>query len=154
MRCDDSSKTVIITITLHYSKMAFITSEQADDRKKFLENFTKIITNNKQLLNALCVICVIDGFAFDNHCCKMIGKDKLKIIIKDAVELLVSGKMKVNGKINNWSNGCFGSIWFDMNAKKYGLDSIRGGLYSKETYAGKWEHNKHYLIEIIAEEAN
>jgi hypothetical protein len=121
-------------------------------RETELINFTKCVAGKPDLLNALCEIEAIDGGSID-ECCKRVGREKCIQIMRDAFALLVSGKMKVNGKENNWSNGCFGSCWFDMDAEKYGVDYIRGAFYSKKTYAGEWNTDKHYRIQITIEKA-
>jgi hypothetical protein len=128
----------------------FINKDVSTKRREELVNFTKIIKGNPERLNALCGIQVIDGSALD-ECCKSVGMDKLKTIMRDAVALLISGKMVVNGKENNWSNGCFGSRWFDMNAEKYGVDYIRGAFYTKKESGSEWKHAKSYHIQIIVE---
>lgn len=122
-------------------------------REEELKNFTKCVAFNYERLNALCDISAIDAGGFE-ECCQPVGKELCRTILRDAVELLLDGSMKVNGKKNNWSNGCFGSRWFDMDAKKYGVDYIRGAFYSKTHYkGGEWKEKKPYAIQIMIEKS-
>lgn len=130
-----------------------VSNEKADEREKMLENLVKITKNNIGLLDALCEISVVDGAKVDSECCQPVDKNLLVIIMNDAVALLTSGKMKVNGKLNNWNNGCFGSIWFDLDASKYGVDYIRCAFYSKKDYKGNWKCSKNYRIQIMVEKS-
>lgn len=65
--------------------------------------------------------------------------------------LLAKGQ-KINGETNQWSNGCFGSRWCDIDPEPFGCDHIRAAFYSKK-------HSKDFpedcefpfVISIIAE---
>ena len=132
----------------------FISNERANQTKKSLENFTKLMTGRPDLLDTLCEIRAMCGSKLDGECCKPVDKNTIMKIGDDVVQLLTSGKMKVNGNRNNWSNGCFGSIWIDMDAKMYDVDYIRCAFYSKATFKGVWPTKKNYLITVTVEKAN
>ena len=130
----------------------FLPEEIVTKRGEELKNFSKCIANNYDRFISICEISAIDA-GFMEDCCVLVGREVCKQIMRDAVVMLISGTMEVNGKINNWSNGCFGSRWFDMDAKKYGVTHIRGAFYTK--YEDKdWNCKKPYKIEIMIEKAN
>ena len=115
-----------------------------------LINFTKCVAHNPDRFKALCSLRAIDASKIDK-CCKPISEALIKDILADAYELLLSGEMKVNGKVNNWNNGGFGSRWFDMDAETYGVQYIRAAFYSKKYYSKEWKEQKPYAIELMIE---
>jgi hypothetical protein len=123
------------------------------ERGKELEDFTKCVKGNPSRFMALCNMTVICGSELEAFCCKPVDKDILRRILRDAGEMIIYGNMKVNGKVNNWSNGNIGSRWFDMDAKKYGVNYIRGAFYSKKHYKSEWKCDTPYAINIIVEKA-
>ncbi len=124
--------------------------DTSDARREELINFQKCVKGNLPRLLALTDIGICCGSAVDSDLCVAIPKPVLGRVIHDAVKLMVTG-MKVCGGVNNWSSGCFGSRWFDMDASEYGLDHIRAAFYSKKHSSGEWTWDKPYAIRIIAE---
>lgn len=60
---------------------------------------------------------------------------------------ILSGEMKVNGKKNNWSCGCFGSRWFDWDSPD-GKISCRIAFHSKK-YSTEWKFgDKPYALTL------
>jgi hypothetical protein len=61
---------------------------------------------------------------------------------------ILSGKMKVNGKKNNWSCGCFGSRWFDWDNGNPDKIICRIAFYSKK-YSTNWKFgDKPYALTL------
>jgi hypothetical protein len=129
----------------------FLAEDSLATRRTELENYQKWVKGNPARLFAITNINAIDGGKIDD-CCAIVGKDVCQIVMRDAVKEVVKG-LKVNGKRGQWNNGCFGSQWFDMDAKGYGLDYIRCAFYNKKTYAGTWPEDKPYMIQITIEKA-
>jgi hypothetical protein len=126
----------------------------AAERRQELLDFTKCIAGSPERLNALCHLFAIDGAGVDPVSCQKVSKDTLREVLAAAAHRLLSGQMKVNGKKDNWNNGCFGSRWFDMDAERFGVDYVRAAFYSKKHYkGGEWKHPKPYAIEIMVEKA-
>jgi hypothetical protein len=121
--------------------------------KKDVLNFQKVIYRNPERLLALADSGVVSGHQIDPECCASIPDDILRRIAHDTAILLLEGNAKLNGKTNNWSVGGFGSVWMDLDAKKYGLDHIRLAYYSKATSTDGWTWAKPILIRITAEKS-
>lgn len=118
-----------------------------------LENFTRVIKNKPLCFFALCELGFIDGANVDD-CCEPVPTETMARVKKDVFEKLMSGDMMVDGTDGNWSVGSFGSRWFDLDAKAYGLDYIRGAFYSKSfAEDGVWEHDKPYVIQVMVEKS-
>jgi hypothetical protein len=120
-------------------------------KRKDLENYVKCVAGSVEMLSGLTNISAIDGVALDPYACKVVGRDVLRAVMDEFV-MIATNKPKINGKMNNWSTGGFGSIWMDMDAKKFGIDYIRVAFYSKK-FQDEWEHNKPYSIQITCEKS-
>ncbi len=135
----------------------FISDETADIRKKDMEDWNRCIKQNLGRLHALTEISYRCGGDMDPGSCMPVPKDKLKALMDDYIlPRILSGEMKVNGEVENWSNGCFGSRWADFKARPHGLDFIRAAFYSKKCDAPpgkKWKPTKPYCIIVTFEKA-
>jgi hypothetical protein len=135
----------------------FISDDTAATRKKDIEDWNRCIKHNMRRLFALTKIGYRCGSTLDNECCAPIPDDKMAAIMNEyIVPRILSGEMKVNGDIENWSNGCFGSRWADFKARPHGLDYIRVAFYSKkcDVPPGKtWKFDKPYYIVVQFEKA-
>jgi len=120
-------------------------------KRKDLENYIKCVTCNIERLTGLTDISAIDGAALDPYSCKKMSRDVLRAVLDEFVKIAISNP-KINGKMNNWSTGGFGSIWMDMDAKKFGIDYIRVAFYSKK-FQDEWKHDKPYSIQITCEKS-
>lgn len=93
------------------------------------------------------------GSDLDTYC-QPINKEKLQQIMRDFVKMITSKYVPVNGKTvekNKWCIGSFGSIWLDMDAKKYDVDYIRCAL-SIKSLQSEWKHGDiPYVILITVE---
>lgn len=94
------------------------------------------------------------GSRLDSTYCQPINKEKLQQIMRDFVKMITSKYVPVNGETvekNKWCIGTFGSIWLDMDAKKYDVDYIRCAL-SIKSLQSKWTHGDiPYVILITVE---
>jgi len=125
--------------------------DSVDERRKEMANYTKCIAGNILRFNALTKFVCIDGYGLDPESCVPTNRDVRRKIMDDFVKIVISNP-KIDGKINNWSSGGFGSRWMDMDAKKYGLDYIRIAFYSKK-FSEEWEHDKPFVLEMVCEKA-
>jgi hypothetical protein len=120
---------------------SFFDKVEAESKGKRTEliNYLKVIKGNLERFEALTEI----------EC----NKSDDSITIRDMLNwyipimyLILSGKMKVNGKKNNWSCGCFGSRWFDFDGSN-GI-TCRISFYSKK-YSTEWRFgDKPYALTL------
>ncbi len=128
------------------------TMDGADARRKELVAFQACVKHNPGRLRALTTVKIMSGHTMDAESCVPVRKEILRQILHDAAMMVLAG-MRVDGTANNWSNGGFGSRWFDMDAERYGIDFIRAAFYSKKTYGAEWKYDTPYVIMITAEKA-
>ena len=94
------------------------------------------------------------GADLDSTYCQPINKEKLQQIMRDFVKMITSKYVPVNGKTvekNKWCIGTFGSIWLDMDAKKYDVDHIRCAL-SIKSLQSEWNHGDTPYVVLITVE--
>ena len=119
-----------------------------------LKNYLKCVKGDAPRFMALTEFGLMDGGKMDPECCAEItDKSVINRVMRDTILQVIADK-PVDGKEGNWSCGCFGSRWMDLNAEKYGLDYVRVAFYSKKHYKGSdgWPHEgKHYAVIITAE---
>jgi hypothetical protein len=128
---------------------------KAEKNENELDNFIKNSRNNPKWFAENCSVFARDGFYISPRDCALVGRKTCEKIGTDACDMIVMGNMKNNGKKNNWNvGGLTGAVWFDMNAKKYNVDYIRGVLLSKTTYSKEWTSDKPYQIIITIEKSN
>lgn len=127
-----------------------ITEEKSKLMSKEITDFLKFVEGNPERLFAVCHIQYIDGHSIQPAFCSKIEPQLLKTITEDFCALVLSGKMKVTGKINNWSCGFLGSRWCDMDAKKYGLTYIRA-IFTSRKYKPGYDEEKPYTIRLMIE---
>jgi len=130
--------------------MPFITEEKNDELLNELKNFLKCIKGNAFMFLAICEYGGIDGHRLAPECCSPIDEKLIYTILGDAISI-ITGNRPIDGEKGNWSCGCFGSRWLDINAKPYGLDYIRCAFYSRKTSSKEWKHEKPYAINITIE---
>ena len=121
-------------------------------QRKELEVWTKIVKGSPERFFAATTVSPVSGHRADPGSCGEVSDDALRRISMDFVRLCIIGT-QVNGKTNNWTNGCWGSRWMDMNPKKYGVDYIRAAFYSKKNFKGEWKGDKPFLVQIMIEKA-
>jgi hypothetical protein len=119
----------------------FLDQETLNENQRELENFMKCIEKNEARLLALCSIEFVCSATEDDE------RPAFRDALVDIISQLVHGNMKVNGEANNWSNGTFGSRWFDYDASSHGLGTLRCAFYSKKT-STEWECDKPYMIQV------
>ena len=129
---------------------AMMDTKKSDERCKVLKTFSKLATSRRWLVHN-CDIGAISGHSLNSEMCEPVPIPTMRQIMMDFVQLCVDGT-KVNGKLNNWNNGCFGSQWLDMDAARYGLDHIRCAFYAKETSAD-WDKAQPFMVRITVEKA-
>jgi len=94
------------------------------------------------------------GSDLDSTYCQPINKEKLQQIMRDFVKMITSKYVPVNGKTvekNKWCIGTFGSLWLDMDEKKYDVDHIRCALYIKSLQS-EWIHGDTPYVVLITVE--
>jgi hypothetical protein len=131
----------------------FKSDDHISKLKQDVLNFQKVIRNNPQRLIAIADFGIVSGQQIDPESCGHIDPAVLRLIIGEAGHILTSGNPKINGKTNNWSVGAFGSVWMDLDARKYGIDHIRLAYYSKTTSKDGWSWDKPILLRITAEKS-
>ena len=121
---------------------------------KELETFLNCCKNNPAFISKALNVYAVCGSELSPDVCVPTEKALRSRIAQDFFRLLEAGQ-KVNGKENNWCNGCFGSRWCDMDAEKYGVDYIRCAFYSKSSYdpKKKWTQDKPFVVQITIEKA-
>ena len=131
--------------------MNFTTEEKNDELRNELKNFIKCIKGNPGMFLGICEYGGIDGHSLDPGCCVAIDEKLIYTILRDAISI-ITGNRPIDGKEGNWSCGCFGSRWLDIDAKPYGVDYIRCAFYSRKTHkTEKWKSEKPYVINITIE---
>jgi hypothetical protein len=123
---------------------------KANEMYDELKNFLKCIKGNPAMFLAICEYAGIDGHRLDPECCAPIDKKLIYTILRDAIAIITDNR-PINGKPENWSCGCFGSRWLDIDPRPYDLDYIRCAFYSKKTSKKDWKHEKPYAIQITIE---
>lgn len=127
-------------------------SDEHEKKRKELSTFLSCAKGNPDFLVKNCTFASICGSRLDPGSCAPTSKDVRMSIFAELLRLLKKGQ-QVNGKKNNWSNGCFGSRWCDMDAKKYGVTYIRAAFYSKKFHEGEWKHPTPFFIVITVEKS-
>jgi len=145
------SKIVTISDPAEIEKM--LNQDQHAKKEKELKTFLSCAKNNFDFLQRNLTLASICGSHLDPEVCEPVSRELRSRIARDLVTLLINGQ-KVNGKMNHWSNGGFGSRWCDMDAKKYGVDYIRAAFYSKTFSDGDWSHPTPFFIGITVEKAS
>ena len=127
---------------------------ETNQKKVELENFLKVCKGSPKLLNHLCDIVVICGSRMDSESCAPVPKRIQYDAATECVKRIVEG-CEVNGEDGNFSNGCFGSRWMDLDkwAKKNGIDYCRCAFFSKKFHEGVWKSDKQYMIQIQVEKS-
>jgi len=142
----------------HFSVSTFDESKWAEwdalniKNQEILREFVEK-SRNQLWLKSNCVFRIRDA-GEPEYGCVRVSNEKLKQIMMEAVHLLSSGRMKLNGETNNWSVGNMGSVWCDMDAKKFGVTYIRIAFYSKSSYPGTWKFPKPYIVDISVEKVS
>jgi hypothetical protein len=126
--------------------------EKSSKQLKELETFLNCCKGNQDFVMNQLNIYTVCGSELDSDVCVPVPRALRSEIAQDLYGLLIKGQ-KVNGKPNHWSNGCFGSRWCDLDAKKYGVTYVRCAFYSKSSYDPKkeWKQDKPFVIQITVE---
>ena len=129
-------------------------SEQRHNQlRKELATYTKCVKGNFMRFLALTDLITYCGSQLDSDSCAPVPQEVLNQVTKDFLDLLIEGDMRIDGKMNNWSCGSFGSRWCDMSAKKYGLSYIRVAFYSRKFDKLPLLVEKPFYISITCEKA-
>jgi hypothetical protein len=132
---------------------AFVTEDQAKAKGDELTNYLKVCRGKSELLFGLTTISMVDGWLIEPECCVPAGKELCYAAARECVRRIILG-CGVNGKDGNFSNGCFGSRWMDLNvwARANGLTHVRCAFYSKK-FSENWAHDTPYSIQVTIEKA-
>ena len=133
------------------SKMFDEADEKCDPMRDELKNYLKCIHKHPKVMSELTRFIVEDGSIHEPRLLKKVSYDTTMEVGCGIVQMLLNGKMKVDGSEGNWSVGFMGSRWFDYEHEQ--LDYCRVAFYSKKFYKGEWKSNKPYLIKATMEMA-
>lgn len=123
-----------------------------EEMRAELTNYNKCVAGNPTRFNALTTVKVYDGHDLDGDCCKPIDKNVMGEITQEIMRKIVFGKMKVDGKMGQWSCGFMGSRWFDYEDDR--LTHCRVAFHSKKFHKTQWKQATPYGIVITMEVAN
>jgi hypothetical protein len=124
----------------------FMEESQLEERRVELEKFLQCIKGNRKLGNALCAIRTAE---YDEEGAPVKWNDDgeaMKLFHK-MLKRIFSGEQKVSGKLGHWSNGCFGSRWYD---DRNTYMTCRVAFYSRKT-STEWKHDKPHLLDFTFE---
>ena len=79
-----------------------------------------------------------------------ISGEEIAYYLDDIFEIIASKKTKLNGKVNNWNNGCFGSRWLDWYSKDR-KTFCRVAFHTKSQTKGEWKWEQEYLLNLSFE---
>jgi len=103
----------------------FLSDEKVNKKMKEMMDFWKCVHNRPDLLFGLCEIGYIfysarvagDERAPD----RVLSKEEVCMRSKKLLDFFIYTEQVCDGKKGHWSNGCFGSRWFDKDYRKDGL---------------------------------
>jgi MYND finger len=128
----------------------FMEESKSEERREELKKFLQCIKGNRKLGNALCAV--------RTRCYTEEGETSFEMtesvmnLFRKMLERIFSGEQEVNGKKGHWSNGCFGSRWYD---DRNTYTTCRVAFYSRKT-SSEWNCDKAYMLDFTFEprEAN
>lgn len=128
----------------------FVSAEVAYKNLTELQNYLKCVEGNKGRFMAITDIQVFYyryGRAVTQEELPEFRRERVMKFNKKIFDRIISGKMEINGKPTHWSNGSFGSRWFD-------LDSQSTALTARVAFANREEVGceKPYMIRIAIED--
>jgi hypothetical protein len=128
----------------------FMDESKSQERRVELEKFLQCVKGNRRLGNALCAIRTM--FYRDEKPVKwdeMTAEESVSVegLLEKMVGRIFSGEQEVNGKKGEWSNGCFGSRWYDDRNKH---TTCRVAFYSRKS-STEWKSDKSYMMSFTFE---
>ena len=123
----------------------FLSDEKLDKNQKELLDFWKCVHNRPDLFFGLCEV----GYIFysarvvgdEDAPERVLSKQEVCERSKKLIHWFLSTEQVCNGKKGGWSNGFFGSRWFDKDYRKEGL-TVRVAFYKRSQEARKEDEKR------------
>ena len=130
--------------------------KSATSKKRELELYLNRIAQNPARFINLTHILVRDmgKTAIGKECGLIeISKDEIRSLTNNIIATFVFTDMKVNGEEEQWSNGCFGSRWYDWTSEDENT-TCRVAFFSKKFKQVPESIAKDYVLEFKFERFN
>ena len=123
----------------------FVKASKSQERREELEKFLQEISSGKNI-RGLCLVTTVEFNEEGDPIELKHNGEAMRLFVK-MKERIFSGEQKVNGKKGNWSNGSFGSRWYD-DYNKY--MTCRVAFQSRAT-STTWEFKEPYMLAFVFE---